>query len=159
MTEYRTLEVAPRLPDTTDVETAYAKDEVMKYAIISDIHANLKPSKRCWQTPSLRLIASSASAILWATMPILRNVCSWCSVCALVIAGNHDQAAVGLRPYDDFNEYASTAIDWTRQHLTPPHSTICAACRLPRHSAQVGWQPMARRDTPTNIWSMLKTFN
>jgi len=38
--------------------------------------------------------------------------------CDLVIAGNHDQAACDLRPYDDFSEYAREAMDWTRRQLS-----------------------------------------
>ncbi|MGQ0571320.1 MAG: metallophosphoesterase family protein [Armatimonadota bacterium] len=36
------------------------------------------------------------------------------------VLGNHDQAALGLRPIDDFNLFAQEAIVWTQQTLDPP---------------------------------------
>jgi predicted phosphodiesterase len=92
----------------------------MKYAIISDIHANLEALEAVLadaqpQADSLICLGDIVgyNANPQECLQLVQRVC------ALVIAGNHDQAAVGTRPYDDFNEYASAAIDWTRQQLTP----------------------------------------
>jgi predicted phosphodiesterase len=92
----------------------------MKYAIISDIHANLEALEAVLadaqpQADSLICLGDIVgyNANPQECLQLVQRVC------ALVIAGNHDQAVVGLRPYDDFNEYASAAIDWTRRQLTP----------------------------------------
>ena len=37
----------------------------------------------------------------------------------VVVAGNHDYAAVNLVSTDHFNEYARVAIDWTKKVLSP----------------------------------------
>jgi len=37
------------------------------------------------------------------------------------IRGNHDKAATGLMPTDDFNPVAKSAVDWTRAQLKPDH--------------------------------------
>lgn len=94
----------------------------MKYAVISDIHANIE----------------ALQAVLWHAMLYAETfVClgdivgynanpTEClelvqDVCEVTILGNHDQAALGTRPYDDFNPYAQVAIDWTKEQLTPDH--------------------------------------
>jgi predicted phosphodiesterase len=38
---------------------------------------------------------------------------------AQTIRGNHDKAAAGLMPTDDFNPVAKAAVDWTRSQLSP----------------------------------------
>jgi predicted phosphodiesterase len=38
---------------------------------------------------------------------------------AQTIRGNHDKAATGLMPTDDFNPVAKAAVDWTRSQLSP----------------------------------------
>ena len=91
----------------------------MKYAIISDLHANLE---------ALRAVLDDASSKADAVVCLgdivgynadphacLRRVRE---TCAVVIAGNHDQAACGVRRYDDFNDWAREAMDWTRQRLS-----------------------------------------
>ncbi len=92
----------------------------MQYAIISDLHANLEA-----------LEAVLADALPQAdTLICLGDIVGYnanpheCiqlvqAHCQLTVAGNHDLAAVGLRHHDDFNDYASAAIEWTQQQLTP----------------------------------------
>lgn len=91
----------------------------MKYAIISDVHANLE---------ALQAVLADAQPLVEQFI-CLGDIVGYnanpheClqiiqTVCTLVVIGNHDQAAVGLRSCDDFNEYASAAIDWTRTQLT-----------------------------------------
>jgi diadenosine tetraphosphatase ApaH/serine/threonine PP2A family protein phosphatase len=45
----------------------------------------------------------------------------------VAVLGNHDQAAIGGRPFDDFNLYAQAAIVWTEQVLTPGARAYLAA--------------------------------
>jgi predicted phosphodiesterase len=92
----------------------------MKYAIVSDIHANLE---------ALEAVLADAQPVADSII-CLGDIVGYNAnpqecldlvqgVCSLVIAGNHDLAAVGLRAYDDFNAYASAAIAWTGLQLTP----------------------------------------
>ena len=91
----------------------------MKYAIISDLHANLE---------ALQAVLDDALAKVDAVI-CLGDIVGYNAnpreclrlvqeTCALVIAGNHDQAACGVRLYHDFNEWARQAMDWTRDQLT-----------------------------------------
>jgi len=45
---------------------------------------------------------------------------------AIVVAGNHDLAAIGNIDAHEFNSYAATAIEWTREVLTPASSKYLA---------------------------------
>jgi predicted phosphodiesterase len=111
----------------------------MKYAVISDIHANLEALEAVLADaqPEADSIICLGDIVGYNANPqeclhLVQRVCT------LVIAGNHDLAAVGLRPYDDFNEYASAAIDWTRLRLTPAEQTYLRG--LPRTAPfGTGW--------------------
>ncbi len=92
----------------------------MKYAIISDIHANLEALEAVLADlrPQAETVICLGDIVGYNANPnecleLVQNVCD------VVIAGNHDQAACDLRPYDDFSEYAREAMEWTRQQLTP----------------------------------------
>ena len=91
----------------------------MKYAVISDLHGNLE---------ALQAVLADASGLVDAVV-CLGDIVGYNAnpreclrlvrdTCALVIAGNHDQAACGRRPYDDFNLWARQAMDWTRDQLS-----------------------------------------
>ena len=91
----------------------------MKYAIISDLHANLEALQAVLDDASSRVdtVVCLGDIVGYNANPheCLRLVRE---TCAVVIAGNHDQAACGVRRYDDFNEWAREAMDWTRQQLS-----------------------------------------
>ncbi len=91
----------------------------MKYAIISDLHANLE---------ALRAVLADALSKVDAVV-CLGDIVGYNAnpheclqlvreTCSIVIAGNHDQAACGVRRYDDFNDWAREAMDWTQQQLS-----------------------------------------
>ena len=92
----------------------------MKYAILSDIHANLEALQAVLTDAYSQADAFICLGDIVGYNPnpneCLRLIQS---TCQLSIIGNHDQAAIGTRPYDDFNEYAIAAMDWTRSQLTP----------------------------------------
>jgi diadenosine tetraphosphatase ApaH/serine/threonine PP2A family protein phosphatase len=92
----------------------------MKYAIISDLHANLEALTAVMADarPYADTVVCLGDIVGYNTDPhaCLRIVQE---VCDVVIAGNHDQAASDVRPYDDFSEFAREAMDWTRARLTP----------------------------------------
>ena len=52
------------------------------------------------------------------------------SGCRKIIAGNHDWGALGLTDTGDFNEYARTALSWTRGVLTADNSEILRTAPL-----------------------------
>lgn len=91
----------------------------MKYAIISDLHANLEALEAVLTDakPRAEAIICLGDIVGYNANPheCLQLVQE---VCTLVVAGNHDQAACDLRPYDDFSEFAQMAMEWTRQQLT-----------------------------------------
>lgn len=92
----------------------------MKYAIISDLHANLEALEAVLadMRPHADTVICLGDIVGYNANP---NECLELvqHACHVVISGNHDQAACGLRPYDDFSEYARAAMDWTREQLTP----------------------------------------
>ena len=92
----------------------------MKYAIISDIHANLE---------ALQTVVEDARSQV-DTFVCLGDIVGYNAspaeclslvqeLCEVIIVGNHDQATAGTRTYDDFNSYAQEAINWTKEQLTP----------------------------------------
>ena len=91
----------------------------MKYAIISDLHANLEALQAVLDdaAPRVDAVVCLGDVVGYNADPheCLRRVRE---TCAVVIAGNHDQAACGVRRYDDFNDWARQAMDWTRQRLS-----------------------------------------
>ena len=92
----------------------------MKYAIISDIHANLEALEAVLTDarPSADAFICLGDIVGYNANP---NECLALirETCQVAIVGNHDQAAIGTRMYDDFNEYAAAAVDWTKRQLTP----------------------------------------
>jgi diadenosine tetraphosphatase ApaH/serine/threonine PP2A family protein phosphatase len=92
----------------------------VKYAIISDLHANLEALHAVLADaqPHADAVVCLGDIVGYNANP---NECVRLvqEVCHLVIAGNHDQAASGVRPYHDFSEFAREAMDWTREQLTP----------------------------------------
>lgn len=92
----------------------------MKYAIISDIHANLEALQAVVEDAASQaesficlgdIVGYNANPI--ECIQMIQNLCP------VTVIGNHDLAAVGMRPYDDFNPYAQAAIDWTKAQLSP----------------------------------------
>jgi predicted phosphodiesterase len=118
----------------------------MKYAIISDIHANLEALEAVLADaqPHADSIICLGDIVGYNANP-QECLALVQRVCQLVIAGNHDLAAVGLRPYNDFNEYARAAIDWTRQQLTPTEQAYLRS--LPR-TALFGTDWLAAHGSP-----------
>ena len=117
----------------------------MKYAIISDVHANLEALESVLNDlrPQADAVVCLGDIVGYNANP---NECLALvrSVCKVVIAGNHDQAACDLRLYDDFSDYAKEAIDWTREQLpeaekqylrTLPTTAEFGGCWLAAHGS------------------------
>jgi predicted phosphodiesterase len=117
----------------------------MKYAIISDLHANLEALEAVVADARLRVdtFVCLGDIVGYNANP---NECLGMvrDVCQVVIAGNHDQAACGVRPYHDFSDNAREAMDWTQEQLTPderqylrglPTTACFGACWLAAHGS------------------------
>ncbi|HUO76563.1 MAG TPA: metallophosphoesterase family protein [Thermodesulfovibrionales bacterium] len=93
----------------------------MRYAVISDVHANLEALEAVLRDINKRGIDEFlflGDAVGYGPNPnecveLLRKNCK------ILLAGNHDWAAIGLTDIQYFNEYAKAAILWTREVLTP----------------------------------------
>ncbi len=92
----------------------------MKYAIISDIHANLEALQAVIEDAQDEVdsFVCLGDVVGYNANPI-ECVHLVQALCKVTVIGNHDLAAVGMRPYDDFNPYAQEAIDWTKEQLAP----------------------------------------
>ncbi len=96
----------------------------MRYAVISDIHANLEALSACIkEIDRLRIdrIVSCGDIVGYNSNP---NECIDIIRERKIISvmGNHDARAAGLQEPDNFNLQASTAIRWTRNALTRENS-------------------------------------
>jgi len=93
----------------------------MRYAIISDVHANLEALEvvlRDVKKRGIDEILFLGDAVGYGPNP---NECVELlkKNCRILLAGNHDWAAIGLTDIQYFNEYAKAAILWTQEVLTP----------------------------------------
>lgn len=93
----------------------------MKLAIISDIHGNLEALQAVLdflKKEGIDEIVCLGDIVGYGANP---NECIDLikKVTDKVIAGNHDWGAVGLTDTSFFNQIAKTAIDWTKENLTP----------------------------------------
>jgi diadenosine tetraphosphatase ApaH/serine/threonine PP2A family protein phosphatase len=94
----------------------------MRIGVVSDVHANLEALDAVLahlerQAPDLIVCLGdfvgygpNPNECVERLRPLLRAS----------VVGNHDQAAIGARPIDDFNLFAQAAIVWTQRALTGP---------------------------------------
>ncbi|MBI3998849.1 MAG: metallophosphoesterase family protein [Armatimonadetes bacterium] len=101
----------------------------MRLAVLSDIHANLE----ALEAVLAHLEAQSHDALVclgdfvgYGPDP---NECidRLKGQLRAAVVGNHDLAAIGARPIDDFNLFAQEAVLWTRQVLTNTSRDYLAA--------------------------------
>jgi diadenosine tetraphosphatase ApaH/serine/threonine PP2A family protein phosphatase len=109
----------------------------MRYAIISDVHANPEALSAVLASDSVR--AADALICLGDLVGYYTNpnecvdvVRQSASVC---IAGNHDLAVIGRLDASDFGRHARTAVEWTRPRLSAENRQYLAALPL---TARVG---------------------
>lgn len=105
----------------------------MRYAILSDVHANLG---------ALRAVLADAADQVDAIL-CLGDVVGYgaepegcielvAERCQVVVAGNHEHAVAGLMALEWFNPYARAAAEWTRERLDDDHRTWLASLPLVR---------------------------
>ena len=101
----------------------------MKYAIISDIHANLEALKKAMSIIDEKRvdeIICLGDVVGYGANPnecvdIVRRLCS------AVVLGNHDEAALDPAGPHDFNPIAQKAIEWTAQQLTEENRSFLSS--------------------------------
>jgi len=104
----------------------------MRYAIVSDIHANLEALTAVLETidaEGVDRIVALGDLVGYGANPneCLRIIRERAIEC---IAGNHDRAAVGLKDPTWFSDSAKRGIAWTREHLTAESAAFLAALPL-----------------------------
>ena len=95
----------------------------MRYAILSDIHANLEALRTVLDDAAKQDV--DAYYCLGDVVGYGANPCECVDIirdiCAATVAGNHDYAAVDKTSIEYFNSEARSAVLWTRNALSPEH--------------------------------------
>ncbi len=96
------------------------EDKLVRYAIISDIHANLEALQAVIKDMENQRIDKTiclGDIVGYYADP---NLCTQLSrdLGFISIRGNHDDAAVGICTTENFNPVAQTALLWTEEKLT-----------------------------------------
>jgi diadenosine tetraphosphatase ApaH/serine/threonine PP2A family protein phosphatase len=98
----------------------------MRYALISDIHGNLEALESVLafidKLEPCHLLCLGDTVGYGADPEACLNRIS--SSAEMILAGNHDLAAAGVIPCNDFNPIARKAIEWTKEMLTPEEKEI-----------------------------------
>lgn len=102
----------------------------MRIAIVSDVHANLAALESVLRHAE----AQGALDGLWCLGDMVGYGPQPCEVLERLreagvqaVVGNHDLAAVGLLPTDDFNPAAAAAVHWTARQLQDPQRRYIAS--------------------------------
>ncbi|MEN8783482.1 MAG: metallophosphoesterase family protein [Akkermansiaceae bacterium] len=111
----------------------------MRYAIVSDIHANL----RAWEavladirSQQVDVIVCLGDVVGYGPKPaeVLEAVRS---ATDHFVLGNHDAAAVGMMDYSIFNDHARQAIEWTRTELSPEQKQFLSSVPLAIEAGEI----------------------
>ncbi|MDR1277463.1 MAG: metallophosphatase family protein [Treponema sp.] len=99
----------------------------MRVLVISDIHANLAAFEAALQETQADRDAVVCLGDLVGYGPAPRECIALASEqCAVVLGGNHDQAAAGIIDLSSFADHARRALEWTLPQLTP-EDIVCLA--------------------------------
>ncbi len=89
--------------------------------MLSDIHANLEALEACLAAaPAHDSVVNLGDVVGYGASPN-EVVDRSRSLGNVFVRGNHDKAATGLLPLDDFNPLAAAAAMWTREQLSEEH--------------------------------------
>ncbi len=103
----------------------------MRVAVLADVHANLpalEAVERDFRELGIASVWSLGDAVGYGAEPYA-CLQMLADLDAVLIAGNHEQAACDLAEANGFNSAAAHAIRWTRDTLTP--DTRSGLCDLP----------------------------
>ena len=103
-----------------------------RYAVISDVHSNAEALRSVLRDINKRQVHDIfflGDAVGYGPEPN-ESVELLKSECKTIIAGNHDWGVLGLTETGSFNEYARTALAWTRGVLTADNSEILRTAPL-----------------------------
>src|SRR5262245_43284381 len=114
----------------------------MRMAIISDVHSNLEALRATLDdisTQGTERILCLGDIVGYNTDPAecIALLQEYGAVC---VAGNHDRAACGQIPTDDFGFVGTRAILWTRRQLGPEALSFLAGLPL---KAEIGDEVIA----------------
>jgi len=107
----------------------------MKVAVLADVHANLpalEAVQRDFCEEGIGVVWHLGDAVGYGAEPFA-CLQMLADLDALLITGNHEQAACDLAEANGFNPAAAHAIRWTRDTLTP--DTRQDLCELPTNAA------------------------
>ncbi len=98
----------------------------MRYVVLSDVHANLEALEavlKDLEKQEIKEILFLGDAVGYGPNP---NECLELlkRKCRILLAGNHDWAAIGLTNIMYFNEYARHAIKWTMEIITEENKEV-----------------------------------
>lgn len=139
-----------------ELETGFC----MRYAIVSDIHANQEALQAVLQEMR-RIERRSGLPIdgLWCLGDLVGYgpdpgpcVALVRSNTDVVISGNHDQAVAGVLPQERFNDSAQVTADWTRERLTQDHLRYLAG--LPERQV-IGACTLVHGSPRNPVWEYL----
>jgi predicted phosphodiesterase len=120
----------------------------MKVAVISDIHGNRQAFEA-----ALEAVAASEASELWCLGDLVGygadpNACVELARehAAVCLAGNHDLAAIGELPLEQFSPGASLALQWTQEGLSAESRAFLAGLLPQAQEEQVGLYHASPRD-------------
>ena len=111
-----------RMPRVAFVSTS-VRLKHMRFAVISDIHANLEALQKAFEiidTKNIDAVYCLGDIVGYGANPnecisLLQKRGVSC------IEGNHDQAVIDMTRTADLNRFARAALEWTSSQLTPEH--------------------------------------
>jgi len=90
----------------------------MRVGVISDIHSNLPALERVYKNLEGEVDEIYFLGDIVGYGPFPNECVDYLKKFSFKVIGNHDAAVAGIRSYDDFNEYARFAIDWTKENIS-----------------------------------------
>ena len=108
----------------------------MRYAVLSDVHANLEALQAVLAdaAPRTDALVCLGDLVGYGADPVacIELVAERAQA---IVCGNHEHAVAGLIDLEWFNPYARAAAEWTRVRLDDDHRTYLASLPL---TAQIG---------------------
>ena len=108
----------------------------MRYAVLSDVHANLEALQAVLAdaAPRTDALVCLGDLVGYGADPVacIELVAERAQA---IVCGNHEHAVAGLIDLEWFNAHARAAAEWTRARLDDDHRTYLASLPL---TAQIG---------------------